>query len=70
MTHAELNKDKSDNPGREEQYLSAKALATSQTRHEWCRLVALVQDAWGDAGAARLASWLDPAAAQPDCDVD
>ena len=70
MTHAELNKDKSTNPGREQQFLTAQALATSQTRHEWCRLAALVQDSWGDAGTARLASWVDPAATQPDCDVD
>jgi len=70
MTHEELNKDKSSNPGREEQYLAAKALATSQTRHEWCRLAALVQDAWGDAGTAALAAWVDPVAVQPDCDVD
>ena len=70
MTHDELNKDKSTIAGREQQYEAAKALATSQTRHEWCRLAALVQQAWGDAGTARLSAWLDPAAVPPDCDVD
>jgi len=48
----------------------ARSLATLQTRHEWCRLGALVEDAWGDAGTAGLDSWVDPAAVQLDCDVD
>lgn len=65
MTHEELNKDHSDEPGRETQHAQAKALATQQTHHEWCRLVALTQAAWGDAGVARLLAWAsDPAAAQ------
>ena len=67
MTHAELNKDKLANPGREAQHLAAKALATSQTTHEWCRLGELVREAWGDAGTARLSRWLAPGAVQPDC---
>ena len=70
MTHSELNKDKSTNAGREAQHLAAKNLATLQTRHEWCRLAALVQDTWGDAGTATLSAWIDPAAVPPDCDVD
>jgi hypothetical protein len=68
MTHDELNKDKST-IGRTPQYLAAKALATSQTRHEWCRLVALTRSTWGDAGVTRLSSWVTEGAAQPDCSV-
>jgi len=57
MTHEELNKDKSTNVGRVEQYETAKALATLQTEHEWCRLRELTRAKWGDAGVARLDGW-------------
>jgi hypothetical protein len=67
MTHAELNKDKSTNAGREAQFEAAKTLAILQTRHEWCRLSELTRVAWGDAGSARLASWVRADAATPDC---
>jgi hypothetical protein len=67
MTHEELNKDKSTLAGRQAQYALAKALATSQTRHEWCRLSDLVRVAWGDAGTARLFAWVLPGAPLPDC---
>jgi hypothetical protein len=60
MTHAQLNKDQTTN--HPAQHAQAMTLATQQTQHEWCRLRALVQSAWGDAGTQRLASWLaDPA---------
>jgi len=67
MTHSELNKDKSTLAGRESQYAAARALAVSQSRHEWCRLRALTHQRWGDAGDLQLASWVDPAATEPDC---
>ncbi len=67
MTHAELNKDKSTIPGRTAQHFAAKALATRQTRHEWCRFNQLAHDAWGDAGTARLATWVADPSAAPDC---
>jgi hypothetical protein len=67
MTHDALNKDKSTLPGRAEQFASAKALATLQTRHEWCRFEALTRAAWGDGGASRLAAWIAPDATPPDC---
>jgi len=61
MTHDDLNKDKSTTPNRETQFVTAKAFAIEQTRHEWCRLVAMTRAAWGDAGVARLAAWaVDP----------
>ena len=64
MTHADLNKDKSDIPGRETQFVTAKSLAVEQTHHEWCRLVAMVTNAYGQAGRARVMAWTsDPAAA-------
>lgn len=62
MTHEELNKDKSSNVGRVEQYEAAKALATLQTEHEWCRLRELTRVRWGEAGVARLDSWVTGAA--------
>jgi hypothetical protein len=55
--HAELDKDKSDIAGRESQFAMAKTFAIDQTRHEWCRLVAMTRAAWGDAGVARLMTW-------------
>ena len=68
MTHADLNKDKSDIPGRESEFVTAKALAVQQTTHEWCRLVALVRSAYGDAGVTRVMAWTtDPAAAAAAC---
>jgi hypothetical protein len=67
MTHEDLNKDKSSNAGRSQQYEAARTLAILQTQHEWCRLVALTQSAWGDAGSAHLATWIADAASPPDC---
>lgn len=67
MTHEQLNKDKSSNLGREQQYEAAKALAILQTEHEWCRLSELTRAAWGDAGTARLSSWVAPGATPPAC---
>lgn len=70
MTHTELNKDSSTEPGRTAQHEAAKTLAIMQTQHEWCRLNQLALDAWGEQGQQRLASWvLDPAAA-PDCTAE
>lgn len=68
MSHEDLNKDNSTLPGRAAQFAKAKALAVQQTRHEWCRLVALTRDAWGDAGEERLSTWVVDAAAAPQCD--
>lgn len=67
MTHDELNKDKSTLVGRESQYAAARSLAVSQTRHEWCRLRSLAHQRWGTAADLQLASWVDPAATEPDC---
>jgi hypothetical protein len=68
MTHEELNKDNSTNPGRVAQFVEARALAVEQTRHEWCRLVTLTRDKWGAAGESRLCTWVADAAAAPKCD--
>jgi hypothetical protein len=68
MTHDALNKDNSTNPGRVAQFVAARALAVQQTRHEWCRLVTLTRDKWGDAGEQRLCTWIADAAAAPQCD--
>ena len=68
MSHDELNKDNSTNPGRAAQFIKAKALAVEQTRHEWCRLLTLTQAAWGDAGEQRLCTWVADAEAAPQCD--
>ncbi len=68
MTHDELNKDKSSNVDRSQQYEAAKALAILQTEHEWCRLRALTRAKWGDAGAARLDAWVATGAAAPTCE--
>ncbi|HEY6080746.1 MAG TPA: hypothetical protein VIW29_18150 [Polyangiaceae bacterium] len=70
MTHDELNKDKSSNPGRVAQYEAAKSLAILQTRHEWCRLVALTEASWGEAGTARLATWVAGGQTPPDCQAE
>jgi hypothetical protein len=67
MTHEQLNKDKTSNVGREQQYEAAKALAILQTEHEWCRLSELTRTAWGDAGTARLSGWVAPGATPPAC---
>jgi hypothetical protein len=68
MTHEELNKDKSTNVGRSEQYEAAKALAILQTEHEWCRLRELTRTKWGTAGVARLDSWVAAGAVGPTCE--
>jgi hypothetical protein len=68
MTHDELNKDKSTLMDRSQQYEAARTLATLQTEHEWCRLRALTQRAWGDAGLARLDGWAAEGAVAPTCD--
>jgi hypothetical protein len=68
MTHDELNKDKSTNAGRVQQYEAAKTLAILQTEHEWCRLRALTRAQWGAAGVARLDAWVADGATQPACE--
>ncbi len=68
MTHDELNKDKTSNADRVQQYEAAKALAILQTEHEWCRLRALTFAQWGDAGVARLDAWVSPGATTPACE--
>ncbi len=70
MTHDELNKDKTTLVGREAQHEAAKSLAIEQTRHEWCRLNQLARDAWGEAGPARLSTWVSDGALAPDCTVE
>ena len=67
MTHDELNKDKSTNAGRIEQYEAAKTLAILQTEHEWCRLRELTRAHWGDAGVGRLDAWVAAGATPPAC---
>ena len=67
MTHDQLNKDKSTNVGRSQQYEAAKALAILQTEHEWCRLRELTRGKWGDAGLARLEAWVTAGATPPAC---
>jgi hypothetical protein len=67
MTHEQLNKDRTATAGRTQQHEQAKALATTQTTHEWCRLRALARARWGEAGEQRLDTWLTPAATPPDC---
>ncbi len=57
MTHEEVNKDHSDEPGREAQHAKAIALAVQQSHHERCHLVAMTQAAWERSGrptAARV----------------
>jgi hypothetical protein len=68
MTHDELAKDKSTTLERVQQYEAAKALAILQTEHEWCRLRALTQAEWGDAGVARLDAWVAEGATPPACE--
>jgi hypothetical protein len=68
MTHDELNKDKSTNEGRVQQYDAAKTLAILQTEHEWCRLRALTRAQWGEAGVARLDAWVAEGATVPACE--
>jgi hypothetical protein len=68
LSHDELNKDKSTNAGRVQQYEAAKSLAILQTEHEWCRLRALTRATWGDAGVARLDAWIAPDAIAPTCE--
>ena len=67
MSHDELNKDKSSNVGRTEQFEAAKTLAILQTEHEWCRLAALTRARWGEAGVARLDRWVAVGATVPTC---
>jgi hypothetical protein len=67
MTHAELNKDRSDLPGKLAQHLEAKDLATQQTTHEWCRLLTLTRAAWGDDGDRRIFLWVGDEAAASRC---
>jgi|RhiMethySRZTD1v2_1073278.scaffolds.fasta_scaffold280775_2 hypothetical protein len=67
MTHDELNKDKTTNVGRVQQFEAAKALAILQTEHEWCRLRELTRGKWGDAGVARLDAWVAADATPPAC---
>jgi hypothetical protein len=67
MTHEELNKDKSSNANRTAQFAAARSLAIAQTEHEWCRLVELTREAWGDEGVAHLQTWLDDVAPPPSC---
>jgi hypothetical protein len=66
MTHEQLNKDRTTSD-RTAQHEQAKALATAQTTHEWCRLRALTRARWGEAGEQRLDAWLTVGATPPDC---
>lgn len=68
MTHEELNKDQSTTTGRATQHEAAKALAIAQSRHEWCRLNALVENAYAD--SSRLTAWVAEGAQAPDCAVE
>jgi hypothetical protein len=68
MTHEELNKDESTTPGRTAQHEAAKALAIAQSRHEWCRLQALVQATYAD--TSRLTAWVAEGALTPECSVE
>jgi hypothetical protein len=53
--HDEMNKDEADRPGFE----PAQGLAAAQTRHEWCRLLHLLDDEYGAAGpATAMGLWL------------
>lgn len=67
MTHEELNKDKASLVERAQQYEAATALAILQTEHEWCRLRALANAAWGVSGVARLDAWVAEGATTPAC---
>jgi hypothetical protein len=69
MTHEQLNKDRTTSADRTAQHEQAKALATTQTTHEWCRLRALTRARWGEAGEQRLDTWLTVGATPPDCAV-
>lgn len=68
MPHASLNKDESGLPERQAQYVSARSLAVQQTHHEWCRLVALTNAAWGSAGVDRLSTWVVDGDAAASCE--
>ncbi len=67
MTHDELAKDSSSDAGRVAQHEQALALATEQTGHEWCRLLTLTRQAWGEAGDARLFAWVADESAASEC---
>jgi hypothetical protein len=67
MSHDALNKDKSTNLDRSQQYEAAKTLAILQTEHEWCRLRALTSAKWGAAGLAHLDKWVAVGAVPPAC---
>ena len=41
-------------------YPDAYALAVRQTRHEWCRLLNLLEDRYGYAGSSNALQWVDP----------
>ncbi len=57
--HSELTKDADDHPS----HAVARALAVRQTEHEWCRLLHLLSDEYGAAGAALpLTLWTGPQA--------
>jgi hypothetical protein len=69
MAHDDLNKD----ADRSLNHAAARALATKQTRREWCRLVQLVGDTYGTRGTdALLNAWVqDRPTAEATCrDVD
>lgn len=67
MSHDELNKDRSTDAAKAAQHARARELATAQTTHEWCRLLTLTREAWGDAGDQRLAAWVDDPAGAYAC---
>lgn len=53
--HDEMSKDEAGRPGHE----AARSLAVDQTRHEWCRLLHLLDDEYGAAGpATAMGLWL------------
>jgi hypothetical protein len=67
MTHEELNKDHATDAGKTAQHEAAVDLATRQTAHEWCRLLTLTREAYGDPGDQRLALWVADAGAAYAC---
>ena len=53
--HDEMSKDEVDRPNHQ----PARALAVAQTRHEWCRLLHLLDEEYGAAGpATAMGLWL------------
>ena len=58
--HDELNKDSDGRPF----HPAARALATKQTRHEWCRLLSLLRTAYGERGVQVVVeNWVENIAA-------